>query len=138
MPPLPRPEPGLVLHYEFLWSHEIEPEKRRPCVVLATETFGGRTIVTIVPTTTKEPKNPDAAIKVPPKVKEALGLDSGPSWFILSELNEFDWPGRHIHYVPRRWNHLHYGYLPPALFKIVKGAVLALDARKKKVMKRSG
>lgn len=82
-------DPNRVLHYEFLWSHESEPEKRRPCVILTTETFGGR-------------------------------------------------PGRHIHYVPRRWNHLHYGYLPPALFKIVKDAVLALDASRKKVMKRPG
>jgi len=84
MPPLPRPEPGLVLHYEFLWSHEVEPEKRRPCVILTTETFGRGTVVTVVPTTTKEPKNLAVAIKVPPKVKEALGLDSNPSWFVIS------------------------------------------------------
>ena len=36
--PLPRPEPGLVIHYEYLWRYESEEtdrgSKRRPCAII--------------------------------------------------------------------------------------------------------
>jgi hypothetical protein len=83
--PLPLPEPGLVIHYEFLWSYEhIRGEewgrKRRPCVVLLVTSESGATQVTVAPITHTEPKNREEGLQIPPKVIRDLGLDdSHPS-----------------------------------------------------------
>ncbi len=51
--PLPRPEPGLVIGYAYLWRHEYhrgreEGVKNRPCaIVLTTETETGETVVAV-------------------------------------------------------------------------------------------
>lgn len=63
--PLPRPEPGLVLSYAYLWRHEHnrgleEGVKARPCaVVLAAQTQDGKVIMTVAPITHRTP--PDLA-----------------------------------------------------------------------------
>ncbi len=80
--PLPIPEPGLVLCYEFLWSSEHQAgyqqgEKKRPSVVvLKTKTAAGQISVTVAPITHSPPRAETHAIEIPAKVKEYLGLDS--------------------------------------------------------------
>jgi len=132
--PLPTPEPGVVICYEFLWSHEaaqgaIEGEKRRPAViVIATKTEDGATKVIVAPITRLRKENSGRAIKIPPKVKAHLGLDNERSWIILDELNEFIWPGYYLYPVlgapPGTYE---YGFIPPALFTQIKGRILTLD-----------
>ena len=94
---LPRPEPGLVISYAYLWRHEVrkgraEGTKNRPCaIVLVLEQSGKRgKIVTVAPITHAPPKDPTVAIELPQKVKHHLGLDSERSWVVLDEFNEFE------------------------------------------------
>jgi hypothetical protein len=141
--PLPTPEPGLVLCYEFLWSHEAEAgqdqgEKKRPSVVvLATKTEKGQTSVTVAPITHTEPKTGANAIEIPAKVKEHLGLDSERSWIICDELNEFVWPGYDLYPVPKgRPGQFDYGFIPPVLYEKIRKLISELDAKAKSVVAR--
>jgi hypothetical protein len=141
--PLPKPESGLVVCYEFLWSHEAESgqdqgEKKRPSVVvLATKTKGGQTSVTVAPITHSEPKSGSHAIEVPAKVKQHLGLDGERSWIICDELNEFVWPGYDLYPIPGgRFGQFEYGFIPPTLYDKVRDLILALDEEIKKTTAR--
>lgn len=143
--PLPRPEPGLVICYEFLWSDEYDAgadqgEKKRPCViVLATRTENDQVQVTVAPITHSEPRKGDEAIELPAKVKAHLGLDSERSWIVIDELNEFVWPGVDLHPVPGgRPGQFDYGFLPPVLYEKIKAAILALDQSRKRTIPREG
>ncbi len=141
--PLPSPEPGLVVCYEFLWSHEFDAgeqsgSKRRPSVIiLASRTEAGQTSVTVAPITHLEPKYEDRGVEIPIRVKQALGLDNDPSWVILDELNEFVWPGSDLYPVPGGApGQFHYGFLPPKLFDKIRDAITALDTNIKRVTPR--
>ena len=141
--PLPYPEPGLVICYEFLWSHEHDRglddgEKKRPCLILAVERLErGRTWVMLAPITHRLPNSPMVATEIPPRVRSHLGLDSGPSWIILNELNEFIWPGRDVYPIPGgRPDQYEYGFLPPLLFNQVRELIIVLDEKRKHVMAR--
>jgi len=96
---IPNPEPGLVVSYSYLWRDEYkagheEGRKDRPSViVLALEQANDGTLVTVLPITHSPPSDPDAAIEIPPRVKRHLGLDDDRSWIVVSEGNDFLWPG---------------------------------------------
>ena len=95
----PRPVPGLVIRYSYLWRADYlrgrdEGVKDRPCaVVLVSKNAEGGEIVTILPVTHAEPKRPELALEIPAKTKKRLGLDSDRSWVVLTEVNQFRWPG---------------------------------------------
>lgn len=141
--PLPNPEPGLVVCYEFLWSHEHDDGeesglKKRPCaIILAAETERGQTCVTVAPITHRNPREAIEGVEIPPKVKAHLGLDTARSWIIATELNTFVWPGYDLYPVPGgRPGQFDYGFLPPRLFDQVKARILALDEALKRVIDR--
>jgi uncharacterized protein YifN (PemK superfamily) len=97
---LPKPEPGLVLNYAYLWHAEYlvgreEGVKNRPTViVICTENVeDGATLVTVLPITHSAPKIKSEAIEIPRAIKKHLGLDDDQSWIVISEGNEFIWPG---------------------------------------------
>ncbi len=122
--PLPLPQLGLVISYAYLWHHEHEAgreegRKNRPCVlVLALEHPDDHTtIVTVLPITHVTPADPALAIELPQAVKDHLGLDTGRSWVLLHEGNEFAWPGYDLHPLPRTRDRYAYGFLPPKLFR---------------------
>lgn len=123
---LPEPEPGLVISYAYLWHHEHESgqqegRKDRPSViVLAVERASdGATIVTVLPITHRAPASAAAAVEIPPPVKNLLGLDRAQSWIVVSEGNEFVWPGYDLRPVPGRRERYDYGFLPPRFFDSV-------------------
>lgn len=39
------------------------------------------------------PEHPALAVEIPARVKNRLNLDDASSWVVLSEWNEFVWPG---------------------------------------------
>jgi hypothetical protein len=127
---IPTPEAGLVICYAYLWHYEHqagqdEGRKDRPSViVLAVERADDATIVTVLPVTHNAPDNPDAAVEIPAPVKRHLGLDDARSWIIVSEGNEFDWPGFDLRKIPGRDSY-DYGFLPPRFFAQVLSAFLA-------------
>ena len=120
----PDPEPGLVISYSFLWSHEAtdglaEGRKNRPCAIVVSAApdprVPERRRVVVLPITHTPPADPAAALELPPKVKRHLGLDDSVSWVVLDELNVFVWPGFDLRQVPGKPGQYAYGFLPPRL-----------------------
>lgn len=129
----PKPEPGLVIGYSYLWHSEKERGyedgfKDRPCaIVLAAEDNDGNTRMTVVPITHTEPANLDEAVEIPPATKQRLRLDDERSWVIVSEVNQFVWPGPDLRPVSRQQpDQYAYGMLPPQLFEQIKDRLLNL------------
>lgn len=93
-----RPEPGLVVLYDYLWGEEaaagrLNGRKLRPaCIVLVTTDQAGGHLVRYAPITHLRPRAKDDALEVPADEKRRLGLDDQPSWVIVSELNREVWP----------------------------------------------
>ncbi|WP_282759354.1 type II toxin-antitoxin system PemK/MazF family toxin [Komagataeibacter saccharivorans] len=134
---LPKPEPGLVISYAYLWRHEHnrgqeEGRKHRPCViVLAVEKAGGRATRVTVAAVTHTPPTPDAAaVEMPQKVKQHLGLDDAQSWIIVNEVNQFDWPGFDLRPLPGQNDTFAYGFIPPRLYEAVKATLLETHAKR--------
>jgi hypothetical protein len=96
----PVPQPGLVVRYSYLWESEAregreEGVKDRPCaIILATHDDEGEQRVQVLPVTHAPPADTSTAVELPPTVKVRLGLDRERSWVVVTELNEFIWPGR--------------------------------------------
>jgi hypothetical protein len=134
--PLPRPRPGLVIHYEYLWRYEHETGEergegrhhpRRPCVIVAAVTdAAGLTEVVVAPITHVAPRAPSAGIEIPLRVKTHLGLDERRSWVVTTDLNVFVWPGIDLYPVPHGPPGVYeYGFLPPRLFEQIVAAITA-------------
>lgn len=86
----------------------------------------------MLPVTHTEPNHPDLAIEIPATVKKHLGLDDDQSWIILSESNEFLWPGRDLRRVANGDNStVVYGFLPPKLFNNIRQRFLAVEERRR-------
>lgn len=128
---IPTPEPGLIISYAYVWDHEAqsgqeEGRKDRPCVIaLAIERQqDGETLVTVLPVTHRPPEDTSAAVEIPRAVKKHLGLDDERSWVIVSEGDQFVWPGYDLRKAPNT-DRFDYGYLPPRLFNDVLKAFWA-------------
>lgn len=131
---LPKPVPGLVIRYSYLWRDDHqkgleEGRKDRPCAIIAAirsdETGNMRTLV--LPITHSPPKHPELALEMPQRVKDALKLDSERSWIICVEWNDFIWPGPDLRRVPNADDSsVAYGVLPPKLLKQTNEKFLAL------------
>ncbi len=135
---LPTPEPGLVIPYAYLWRHEHrkgqkEGRKVRPSVVVLAvqDTKGGAPRVTVAPITHTAPTKNGEAIELPPRVKQALGLDDERSWIVLDEVNEFTWPGYDIRPVPGSKDRFAYGLIPPRLYDAIIARILELAAERR-------
>src|SRR5262249_17463051 len=120
--PIPTPESGLVISYAYLWHHEHEAgreegQKDRPSVIVIAVERGadGATVVTVLPITHSAPVDPASGVEIPMPVKRHLGLDDDPSWIIVSEGNEFVWPGYDLRKLPHS-DRYDYGFLPPRFF----------------------
>lgn len=137
--PLPEPLPGLVIRYSYLWHAEHlrgreEGQKDRPCAIVAAiradET--GATRVLVLPVTHTPPEYPELAVEIPPRVKARLRLDAERSWVIVSEWNEFVWPGPDLRRTPGgNESSVAYGMLPPNLFAVIRDRFLALARSRK-------
>lgn len=69
------------------------------------------------------------AMEIPAAVCRSAGLDAARSWIVLSEFNEFVWPGFDLEIIPgRRPRIVAYGFLTPGFFAGLRDRWLALDA----------
>jgi hypothetical protein len=131
--PLPAPIPGLVIRYSYLWHSEHlagreEGQKDRPCAIVAAlrPTGDGETRALVLPITHSPPADAALAVEIPARTKERLGLDAERSWVVLSEWNEFVWPGPDLRRAPGGdENSVAYGMLPPSLFATIRDRFLA-------------
>ncbi len=128
----PTPQPGLVIRYSYLWTREAragreESVKDRPCaIVLAIGTTQERMRVIVLPITHTAPQPSDEGIELPPAVKTRLGLDHERSWIIVSEGNDFIWPGPDLRPLAGQGlESVVYGLLPPRLFHAIRSRFLA-------------
>ncbi len=132
----PEPAPGLVIRYSYLWHREHlegreEGSKDRPwAIVAAIRNEAGVKRVLVLPVTHERPGVDTTAIEIPALVKQRLGLDSSRSWIVVSEYNEFDWPGPDLRPVPGAdVGSIAYGMLPAGLFESVRNALLEIVSR---------
>ncbi len=120
---VPTPEAGLVISYAYLWQREHEQGreeggKDRPCAIIvallqADESYR----VLVVPVTHAPPMVEAEAMEIPLAVKKRLGLDAERSWIVLTESNEFSWPGPDLRPIRGRSDGaMAYGMLPPTFF----------------------
>ncbi|MEW9834531.1 hypothetical protein [Mesorhizobium marinum] len=138
MATLPKPVPGLVIRYSYLWADEHdrgheEGRKDRPCaIVLATLVADHETHVVVLPVTHTPPAPGQAAVEVPLATKQRLGLDHERSWIVISEANRFGWPGPDLRPVVRGTvATVAYGELPADLFRKVRDAFLREHHRRR-------
>jgi len=131
---LPVPVPGLVIRYSYLWRREYlvgrdEGQKDRPCTIIAAirRDQAGETRVLVLPITHSAPSDEVVAAEIPATVKRRLQLDGERSWVILSEWNEFVWPGTDLRRIPGADDgSIAYGLLPPGLFALVSDRFLSV------------
>ena len=141
---LPKPEPGLVIRYSYLWQREHregreDGSKDRPCaIILALHDAADGEQILVAPVTHSPPEYPAAALELPPAVKMHLGLDSERSWVVISESNLFTWPGPDLRRIADRDDSsVAYGFLPPKFFAELRRRFLALEteARSRRVVR---
>ena len=133
---IPEPKPGLVLRYDYLWTHEAaagqDQGKDRPaCLVAATDALVRPRHVVLLPITHTRPSGETVGIEIPAKVKQAIGLDDAPSWVIVSEHNIDEWPNRALSPAPRKRGDFAYGLTPPGPPPQIKARFLELARAKK-------
>jgi hypothetical protein len=81
----------------------------------------------VLPVTHRPPEQPALAVEIPALVKARLRLDAERSWVVLSEWNEFVWPGPDVRRAPGGdASSVAYGMLPPGLFATIRDRFLAL------------
>jgi len=86
--------------------------------VAAIRKESGAKRVLVLPLTHTAPGAETIAIEVPPFVKQHLGLDEARSWIVISEYNEFIWPGPDLRPAPGHPDgSIAYGPLPQSLFE---------------------
>ena len=136
----PEPYAGLVIRYSYLWKREFEAgrdegTKDRPCAIVMTVLDeDGDKEVWVLPITHSPPANPADAIEIPTVTKNRLGLDSERSWVVITEANEFIWPGPDLRPISGRdASTIAYGPLPPRFFAHVRDKFLERDQREKSV-----
>ena len=130
------PKPGLVVRYDYVWTHEAEAGrdqgKDRPaCLVAASDNLTQPRFVVLLPITHTPPDGDTIGIEIPAKVKQAIGLDTARSWVILSEHNIDEWPNAGLSPVPGKPNVFAYGFIPPGLFAQIKTRFLELARQNK-------
>lgn len=139
---LPKPEPGLVISYSYLWAIEQaigaeEGRKNRPCAIItASQVIGGRDVITVVPITHSPPRDPADAIEIPAALKAHLGLDAAPSWVMLTETNNFLWPGPDLRPVAGTGSRFHYGMLPPRFYAHLRNQIIKANLQRRVIQIR--
>lgn len=139
--PLPKPEPGLVIRYDYLWLREsgstrTSGKERPACLVATLDEEVDPQLVLILPITHSPPKGGAVGVEIPDKVAKNLGLDDR-SWIVISEANVDFWPNAGLAPVPGKRGAYAYGFLPPGLFDQVRRRFIKLlEERRAKLVRR--
>ena len=85
-------------------------------------------MVTVAPVTHSAPSVLGQAVEIPLATKQRLGLDEARSWVVVSEVNDFIWPGPDMRPLPHDASRFDYGLLPPGLFGQIRDRMTAWAA----------
>jgi hypothetical protein len=129
---LPEPKPGLIIRYDYLWRQEAavgrDQGKDRPtCLVAASDFASTPRFVVLLPITHTAPIGDTIGIEIPPRVRQAIGLDDKPTWVIVSEHNVDERPNGGLTPIPGRPGIYGYGFVPPGLFAQIRAKFLELS-----------
>lgn len=140
---LTTPHAGLLIRYAYLWEREAragrtEGVKDRPsAIILTSRTDTDALLVRVLPVTHSQPVDPAEALEIPPLTKERLGLGSERSWAMLSEANDFVWPGPDLRpSIPGDPQSVVIGMLPPGFMKILRERLIALWRQRRAISVR--
>jgi hypothetical protein len=87
----------------------------------------GTTRVLVLPVTHSSPAGGHLAVEIPAAIKTRLKLDNDQSWIVLSEWNEFTWPGPDLRPIGRGGAATSaYGFLPAGFFSTVRDRFVAV------------
>lgn len=87
----------------------------------------GDTRVLMLPITHTPPDHPTLAIEITAKTKDRLNLDDARAWIVISEWNEFIWPGPDLRRLPGATDgSVAYGMILPRLFATIRDKFIAL------------
>ena len=138
--PIPDPEPGLVVRYDYLWARQSKRGgygKERPACLVASITPPNQpAFVVLLPITHARPGADVAAVEIPATVRHRLGLDDAPSWIVVSEYNVDSWPSAGLASLPGNPAVFSYGFIPPRLFAHVREKFLKLAEKGAKAVDR--
>jgi len=128
---LPDPKPGLVVRYDYLWTHEAaagrgQGKTRPACLIAATDPEVVPRYVVLLLITHTPPAGDTVGVEIPARVKQVLGLDDPPSWVIVSEHNVDEWPNAGLSPLPGQPGSFSHGFVPPGLFARIKDRFLEL------------
>ena len=87
-------------------------------IILSVEERDGARLVTVAPVTHAPPRLPADAVALPAAVKRRLGLDDAASWVVVTEVNQFIWPGPDLR--PARRDAWAYGFIPGLLLASIR------------------
>ena len=127
--PIPKLEPGLVISYEYVWRRESlkgseTGMKNRPsCVAMTAIAPDGSPLAIIFPITHSQPREDQAAIEIPDRIKRQLGLDNQRSWIITSEYNLDTWPSPALREIEPQSGKFDYGTLPKVFLYRVQQSI---------------
>jgi hypothetical protein len=141
--PIDRPETGLVIRYNFLWSREHDHgaehgRKARPVCAVVPLTREGDDVV-LFPLTTREPGPDRLAVRVPETERHRLRLrGTAPSWLLLDEGNRDVLPGSyHVEPIAHDPPVYAYGTFSQAFMRVVlRSLAAALRARRMRLVPR--
>jgi hypothetical protein len=135
---LPQPLPGLVISYSYLWARQHEAGKEEgakawPCAIVAAHRIADEhLVVTVVPVTHSPPSQPGDAVEIPAALNAHLGLDDERSWIVVTETNDFLWPGPDLVPVARSTpGTFDYGMLPPRFYAHLRDRILEEHANRR-------
>jgi hypothetical protein len=141
----PTPVPGLVIHYAYLWEREAragrdEGVKDRPCaVIIVTRDVNLALVARVLPITHGAPARPEDALEIPAATKRRLGLDDERSWVVLTEANDFVWPGPDLRpTIPGDPKSVVLGMLPPGFMKVLRDRLLRLWRERRAIAVKRG
>ncbi|MDQ6435116.1 hypothetical protein RB623_13750 [Mesorhizobium sp. LHD-90] len=128
----------MVIRYSYLWANEHdagreEGRKDRPCaIIVSVETDEGTTSVVVLPISHSPPAGGVPAIEIPLDTKRRLGLDDERSWVVLSEANQFVWPGFDLRFSkPGDASSVAYGEMPANFFRDLRAAFVKVLREKR-------
>ncbi len=138
----PTPESGLVIRYAYLWKDEAdagqeEGRKTRPVAIIVVikrdEGAPGEAVVCPI---THHPRPGAAVVRIPTATGKRLGLDGDAQWVVVSEANQFTWPGPDLRpVVGQGVESVVVGRLPASFLKMVREA--ATSSLKGGIVKRT-